>query len=160
MLGPMSKGKKLSLEDHADKIREELKVPRQAELFKAAVEAGYLTARADGGVDDTEREILVKAVELLSQGLVIEWETESLVDDYKKLADDQGIDARATEVGKALKDLGQAEAGLFVAALVARATKGVEKSEAALLKAIGKSAGIGNDKLKDILKRATTLAGE
>lgn len=156
----MSKGKKLSLEDHADKIREELKVPRQAELFKVAVEAGYLTARADGGVDDTEREILVKAVELLSQGLVIEWETEALLDDCKKLADDQGVDTRASAVGEALKDLGQPEAGLFVAALVARATKGVEKSEAELLKAIGKSAGLGNDKVKDIVKRATTLTSE
>jgi tellurite resistance protein len=157
---PMSKGKKLSLEDHADKIREELKVPRQAELFKVAIEAGYLTARADGGVDDTEREILVKAVELLSQGVVIEWETESLIDDCKKLADDQGVDTRAAEVGKALKELGQAEAGLFVAALVARATKGVEKSEAELLKTIGRTAGLANDKVKDIVKRATTLTGE
>ena len=156
----MSKGKKLSLEDHADKIREELKVPRQAELFKAAIEAGYLTARADGGVDDTERGVLVKAVELLSQGLVIEWESETLIDDCKKLADDQGIETRAAEVGKVLKDLGQPEAGLFVAALVARATKGVEKSEAELLKAIGKSAGLGNDKVKDIVKRATTLTGD
>ncbi|MDF2695890.1 MAG: hypothetical protein K0S65_4273 [Labilithrix sp.] len=160
MLRCMSKGKKLSLEEHADKIREELKVPRQDELFKAAVEAGYLTARADGGVDDTERDVLVKAVELLSQGLVLEWETTSLIDECQKLADSEGVDGRAAKVGATLKDLGQAEAGLFVAALVARATKGVEKSEAELLKAIGKSAGIGNDKVRDIVKRATTLTGE
>lgn len=160
MLRTMTKGKKVSLEDHADQIREELKVPRQAELFKAAIEAGYLTARADGGVDDTEREVLVKAVELLSQGLVIEWETESLISDCQKLADDQGVETRAAEVGKVLADLGQPEAGLFVAVLVARATKGIEKSEAELIKAIGKSAGLGNDKVKDIVKRATSLTGE
>jgi tellurite resistance protein len=160
MLRAMSKAKKLSLEDHADKIREELKVPRQDELFKAAIEAGYLTARADGGVDDTERDVLVKAVELLSQGLVIEWETQTLIDDCKKLADDEGVDGRATKVGETLKELGQPEAGLFVAALVARATKGVEKSEAELLKAIGKSAGISNDKIRDIVKRATLLVSE
>ena len=157
MLRAMSKAKKLSLEDHADKIREEMKVPRQGELFKAAIEAGYLTARADGGVDETEREVLVKAVELLSQGLVIEWETEGLIDDCKKLADDEGVEGRAVKVGETLKELDQAEAGLFVAALVARATKGVEKSEAELLKAIGKSAGISNDKIRDIVKRATLL---
>src|SRR4051794_25228360 len=68
MLRPMSKAKKLSLEEHADQIRAELKVPRQGDLFKAAVEAGYLTARADGGVDETELDVLAKAVELLSQG--------------------------------------------------------------------------------------------
>ena len=63
--------KKLSLEEHADKIREELKVPRQGDVFKAAIEAGYLTARADGGVDDAELDVLTKAVEMLSQGLVL-----------------------------------------------------------------------------------------
>ncbi|HVH46953.1 MAG TPA: hypothetical protein VM925_31635 [Labilithrix sp.] len=156
----MSKGKKLSLEDHADKIRAELKVPRQNEVFKAAIEAGYLTARADGGVDSTEREVLVKAAELLSSGLVIEWETESLITDYEKLADAEGVETRAAKVGAALKELDQAEAGLFVAALVARATKGVEKSEAELLKAIGKSAGVSTDKVRDIVKRATSLTGE
>lgn len=155
----MSK-KKLSLEDHADKIREEMKVPRQAEVFEAAVEAGYLTARADGGVDDTEREVLTQAVELLSQGLVIEWETEALLEKCKELADAEGVEGRAAKVGATLKDLGQAEAGLFVAALVARATKGVEKSEAELLKAIGKSAGIGTDKVRDIVKRATSLTSD
>jgi tellurite resistance protein len=153
----MSKAKKLSLEDHADKIREELKVPRQNELFKAAIEAGYLTARADGGVDDAEREVLVKAVEILSQGLVIEWESEALIDECKKWADEEGVEERAAKVGATLKELGQPEAGLFVAALVARATKGVEKSEAELLKTIGKSAGVGTDKVRDIVKRATSL---
>jgi tellurite resistance protein len=158
---PMTTGKKVSLEDHADKIREELKsTSRQNDLFKAAVEAGYLTARADGGVDDTERDVLVKAVELLSQGLVIEWETEALIDECKQLADTEGLEKRAAAVGEVLKELDQAEAGLFVAALVARATKGVEKSEAELLKAIGKSAGIGTDKVRDIVKRATSLTNE
>lgn len=160
MLRLMTKGKKLSLEDHADKIRDELKVPRQNELFKAALEAGYLAARADGGVDDTERDVLVKAVELLSQGLVLEWETDGLIDELKKLADDEGLEGRATKVGAVLKDLDQAEAGLFVAALVARATKGVDKSEAELLKSIGKSAGVSTDKVRDIVKRATSLANE
>lgn len=160
MLGRMSKGKKLSLEDHAAKIRAELNVPRQDELFKAAVEAGYLTARADGGVDDTERDVLVQAVEVLSQGIVIEWETTGLLDDCEKLCDAEGIEARADKVGGALKELGAAEAGLFVAALVARATKGVEKSEAELLKAIGKSAGVGTDVVRDIVKRATALVSE
>jgi tellurite resistance protein len=156
----MSKGNKFSLEEHADKIREELKVPRQAELFKAAVEAGYLTARADGGVDDDEQAILVQAVELLSQGLVIEWETHALIDECKALCDAEGLEGRAAKVGEVLKGLGQAEVALFIAALVARATKGVEKSEAELLKAIAKGAGLPTDKVRDIVKRATSLTGE
>ena len=71
-----------------------------------------------------------------------------------------GLDEVRDKVGAALKDLGQVEAGLFVAALVARATKGVEKSEAELLKAIGKSAGVGMDTVRDIVKRAISLTGE
>jgi hypothetical protein len=157
---PMSNEKKPYLEEHADQIRAQLKVPRQDELFKAAIEAGYLTARADGGVDDAERDVLMKAVELLSQGLVLEWESEALIDTCKKAADEEGIEARAAKVGAKLAELGQVEPGLFIAALVARATKGMDKSEAELLKAIGKSAGIGSDKVRDIVKRATTLASE
>ena len=151
---------KLSIEDHAEKIREQLKVPRQDEVFKAAVEAGYLTALADGGMDEAEREILVKAVEMLSRGLVIEWETQSLIDDLQKLVESEGLEARAAKVGEKLKELNQVEAGLFVAAIVARTTKGVEKSEAELLKQIGKAAGVGMDVVKDVVKRSTSLTGD
>jgi tellurite resistance protein len=149
--------KKLSIEDLAEQIRKELNVPRQGDVFRAAVEAGYLTALADGGVDDTERDVLVRAVELLSEGLVIEWETDGLIDEFKTGAEKDGVEERAESVGKKLKELDQAEAGLFIAALVARATKGVDKSEAEMLKSIGKSAGLTADKIKNIVKRASSL---
>lgn len=150
--------KKLSLEEHASQVRSELNVPRQSELFKTAVEAGYLAARADGNVDDTEREVIVQAVELLSEGLVLEWETEQLLDDCEAKAKDEGAEKRAETVGATLKELDQAEVGLLVAALVARATNGVEKSEAEVLKAIGKAAGLGADKVKNIVKRAIAMS--
>ncbi|MBX3192693.1 MAG: hypothetical protein KF819_37255 [Labilithrix sp.] len=149
--------KKQTLEDYADEIRQELNVPRQSEVFAAAVEAGYLAARADGEVDATERATLTKAVELLSQGAVIEWETETLLDACQARADKDGAEARATQVGELLKSLGQSEAGLLVAAFVARATNGVEKSEAEVLKAIGKAAGLTAEKVKGLVKRATGL---
>jgi tellurite resistance protein len=149
--------KKLTLEEHADQIRADLQVPHQSVVFAHAVEAGYLAARADGEVDTAERAVLTKAVELLSQGAVIEWETEQLLDECQTRAEKDGAEARATTVGEALKDLGQAEAGLLVAAFVARATNGVEKSEAEVLKAIGKAAGLTADKVKTIVKRATDL---
>jgi len=149
--------KKITLEDHADQIREELKVPRQSDVFAAAVEAGYLCALADGEVDKAERDVLTKAVELLSQGAVIEWETESLLDECVTRAERDGADVRAKSVGETLKELGQAEAGLLVAAFVARATNGVEKSEAEVLKTIGKAAGLSADKVKAVVKRATGL---
>ena len=149
--------KTLSLEDYADQIRDDLKVPNQSSVFAHAVEAGYLAARADGEVDKAEREILAKAVELLSKGAVIEWETETLLDECAVRADKEGAAERAQKVGEALKALGQPEAGLLVAAFVARATNGVEKSEAEVLKAIAKAAGLSADKVKTIVKRATGL---
>jgi tellurite resistance protein len=149
--------KKLTLEEHADQIRDDLKVPRQSDVFAHAVEAGYLAARADGEVDKSERAVLSKAVELLSHGAVIEWETETLLEECAVRAEKEGADERATKVGKALEALGQAEAGLLVAAFVARATNGVQKSEAEVLKAIGKAAGLSADKVKTIVKRATGL---
>jgi tellurite resistance protein len=149
--------KTLTLEDYADQIRDDLKVPNQSSVFAHAVEAGYLAALADGSVDKAEREILAKAVELLSQGAVIEWETETLLDECATRAEKEGADVRAKKVGEALKELGQPEAGLLVAAFVARATNGVEKSEAEVLKAIAKAAGLSADKVKTIVKRATGL---
>jgi tellurite resistance protein len=149
--------KKLTLEEHAAQIRKELQVQNQSDLFKAAVEAGYLAARADGNVDKEERAVIVKAVELLSQGAVIEWETETLLDECSARAEKEGADARAAKVGEQLAGLGQAEAGMLVAAFVARATNGVEKSEAEALKAIGKAAGLSTDKVRNIVKRATSL---
>jgi tellurite resistance protein len=155
MLRNMSK--KQSLEEYADEIRAELKVPRQSEVFAHAVEAGYLCARADGEVDKNERAVLTKAVEMLSQGAVIEWETEALLDECQVRAEKDGAEARAVTVGEALKELGQAEAGLLVAAFVARATNGVHKTEAEVLKSIGKAAGLSADAVKGIVKKATGL---
>jgi tellurite resistance protein len=149
--------KKLSLAEHADKIRGELTFPRQSEVFAAAVEAGYLAARADGDVDGEERETLVKAIELLSQGAVIEWETDALVDECRARALAEGDATRAEKVGTLLKDLGHAEPALLVAAFVARATGGVEKSEAEVLKAIGKAAGLSAQAVGGVVKRATSL---
>jgi tellurite resistance protein len=149
--------KPLTLEDYADQIRDDLKVPNQSSVFAHAVEAGYLAARADGEVDKAERDVLTRAVELLSQGAVLEWETETLLDECVVRVEKEGADVRAKKVGEALKELGQPEAGLLVAAFVARATNGVEKSEAEVLKSIAKSAGLSADKVKTIVKRATGL---
>src|SRR6185312_11133577 len=115
------------LEKMAEEIRAGLRVGKQNDLFRASVEAGYLVASADGEFDDKERATLIKAVQTLSIGAVIEWETETLVDDCVARSKKDGHDARAKAVGAELKTIGHAEAGLFAAAAVARASKGVDK---------------------------------
>lgn len=146
-----------ALETHAAEIRKDLAVPRQSDVFRCAVEAGFLAANADGEFDATERATIVRAVEILSVGAVIEWETEALLDECEARAKADGADKRSKAVGEELKKLGQAEAGLLFAALVARATKGIDKREADVLKAVGTAAGVNADGMKAIVKRATSL---
>lgn len=145
------------LEKHADAIRKELAVPKQNEVFEAAAEAGFLAAHADGTVDDAERASLVAAIETLSKGAVIEWEADALLEQCAERAKDG---KRAEVVGARLKALGQPEAGLLFAAFVAQASGGIDKKEAAVLHAIGKSAGVAKTKVTALLKRVGAASAE
>jgi hypothetical protein len=150
----MAKPEIADLESRAESIRAELRVPKQNEVFKAAVEVGYLAALADGNVDDEEKAAIVRAVEILSAGAVVEWEAEDLVEECARKAAAETAEARATAVGAELAALGQAEAGIYFAALVAHASKGIDKKEAEILKKIGKAAGLTVDRVRDIVKKA------
>ena len=143
------------LEKHAEQLRTELKVPHQNEVFRAAVEAGYLVAAADGNFDETERETLTKAIEILSVGAVIEWEVETLLDECEARSEKEGAAKRAKAVGEELAKLGGAEPGLLLAAAVARATKKIDKKEAETLKALGAAAGLTGEQLSAIVKKAS-----
>jgi tellurite resistance protein len=150
----MAKPQIADLESRAESLRAELKVPKQNEVFKAAVEVGYLAALADGEVDDEETAAIVRAVEILSTGAVLEWEAEDIVAECARKAEAETPGKRAAAVGAELKALGQGEAGIYFAALVAHASKGIDKQEAEVLKEIGKAAGVTADRIKDIVKKA------
>jgi tellurite resistance protein len=141
---------KVELDTYAAAVRKELSVPRQSDVFKAAVEAGYLAATTDGKLDDDERRAIVTAVEILSQGAVIEWEADSLVEEVAKATGKP--EERAKALGARLKELGQPEAGLLFGAFVAQATAGIDKNEEKILKAIGKAAGVADKRVREILK--------
>jgi hypothetical protein len=117
ILDAMAKPDIADLQSRAESIRAELRVPKQNEVFKAAVEAGYLAARADGVVDAEEAAAIVRAVELLSTGAVIEWEAEELVAECARKADAETPGARAAAVGAELAALEQGEAGIYFAKL-------------------------------------------
>jgi tellurite resistance protein TerB len=155
--GPM---KMSELEKRAAELRAELEVPKRNEVYTCAVEAGYIVAAADGHVGDDERATMVRAIDLLSQGAVIEWELDSLLDGCKERVSAEGSDARAVAVGRELKELGGAEAGLLFAALVAGASGGIDKKESAVLHAIGKAAGVAKGKVTALLKRVGAASSE
>lgn len=148
------------LEKHAAEIRADLAVPKQNDVFAAAAEAGYLVARADGKVEPKEREALVKAIEILSHGAVIEWEVEALLEKAAADAEAHGVDVRAKAVGERLGTLGQPEAGVLFAAFVAKASGTIDKKETAVLQSIGQAAGLAKNKVTPILKRVGADAGE
>ena len=141
------------IQKHADAIKKDLAVPKQNEVFETAAEAGYLAACADGKVDDEEHEMLVKAIEVLSTGAVIEWEVESLLESCESRAKADGAAKRADAVGAKLKTLGQPDAGLLFAAFVAQASGGIDKQESAVLHSIGKAAGLAKPKVTALLKK-------
>ncbi len=142
----------------AEAVRKELNVARQSDVFRAAVEAGYLTATTDHKLDDSERKAIVTAVEILSQGHVIEWEADALVDDCAKASG--SAEERAKALGAKLKELGQPEAGLLFGAYVAQATAGIDKKEEKVLKTIGKAAGIADKRVRELLKTVGAEAAE
>ncbi len=148
------------VEKHAAEIKKDLAVPKQNEVFEAAAEAGFLAASADGTVDDEERSMLVRAIETLSTGAVIEWEVETLLEGCAARAESEGANKRAEAVGAKLKELGQPEAGLLFAAFVAQASGGIDKKESAVLHAIGKAAGIAKAKTTALLKRVGATDAE
>lgn len=154
----MAAAKKLNtayLESQAETVRASLGSGTQAEqMFKLAAEAGYLTALADGTEDAAEREALVEALEMLSKGVVIEWETEGFLGEAWARISAEGVDARCAAVGAAMKELGNAEAGLLIGAIVACASNGIDKTEAAVLEKIGAGAGLARQQVGAVVKKA------
>src|SRR5579859_1327483 len=158
---PMNQAKKTLnvayLEQQAEAVRNSLPAgPNQSALFEAAVEAGYLTALADGTEDEGERDALVEAVEMLSSGLVLGWEVEPLLDKIAARIEAEGSAARCAAVGKNLKELGQPEPALLVGAVVAYATAGIDKKEAIVLEKIATAAGLAKPQIAAIVKKART----
>jgi len=151
----MSKAKtKVDFDKIAAGMRDTLSVSKQEELFRAAAEAGYLAALSDGEADSGEKEAIVKAMHKLSDGLVIEWEIDALLEQCDERIGAEGHQARATAVGAKLKELGQVDAGMLLAAYVALATSGIDKREAKMLEQIGTAAGMNRSQISGAVKKA------
>jgi tellurite resistance protein len=150
MSATSKKPTKEKLASYAAEVRKELKEFRQQdEVFGLAVQLGFLAANADGSIDSGERQTIIDAVDILSQGVVIELEVDTLIDEAKN----RGSAAEQAEtIGERLKELGQAEAGLLFGAFVAQASSGIDQRERKVLRAVGKAAGIADKRIRAILK--------
>jgi tellurite resistance protein len=151
MSATSKKPTKEKLATYAAEVRKELKEFRQQdEVFRLAVEIGFLAAGADGSMDSGERQAIIDAVDILSQGVVIELEVDTLIKEASKRGGKTLESAEA--IGARLKELGQAEAGLLFGAFVAQASSGIDRSERKVLRAVGRAAGIADRRIRAILK--------
>lgn len=148
----MSKQKptKEKLAAYAAEVRKELSFRGQDELFQLAVQAGHLAAKADGEVDASEHQAIVAAIDVLSQGTVIELEVDAIIQASDAAEGDDATKAEA--IGKRLGELGQGEPGLLLGAFVAQAVGGIDAAERKVLRAVGKAAGINDAKIRRVLK--------
>ena len=134
----------------AEAVRKELEFRGQDEVFSVAVEIGYLAARADGKMDAGERQAIIDAVDILSQGTVIELEVDAIIEAADKREGDMAATAKV--LGERLKDLEQADPGLLFGAFVAQASSGIDKDERKVLRTVGRAAGIKDHRIRTILK--------
>jgi tellurite resistance protein len=152
MTSPTSKRPtKEKLQAMAEAVRKELQEFRdQDAVYKLAVEAGYLAAKADGTVDEDEKKRIVEAVDILSQGVVIELEVDSIIEEVD--GSGQDVAERAVSLGKRLAELKQGDAGLLFGAFVAQASHGIDGDERKVLREVGKAAGVKARRIRTILK--------
>jgi tellurite resistance protein len=146
------------LTQYAAAVRKELELRSQEDVFVCAVQLGYLAARADGGMDEAEKQRIVEAVDVLSQGTVIELEVESIIEEAEAADADEAT--TIAELGARMKKLGHADTGLLFAAFVAQASAGIDKHERSILREVGKAAGLKDNRIRSILKVVGAEGGE
>jgi uncharacterized tellurite resistance protein B-like protein len=151
---------KKELQTIAAAIRKELPVGQQDELFRLAVESGYLAALADGNADAEERTMIAEAITEISDGVVVEWEVEVLLNECNELIGMEGHHGRCAAIGQRLKELGHERTGLMLAALVALATGGLDELEVKMLQRIADAAGVANAQLAEVVKEARGMTSE
>ncbi len=111
-------------------------------LFNAVVEAGYLVAAADGTVDATELATLKRAILVLAGDELATDELDALVDDLIDLRKSEGEVSRCRAVGELLAAHKSADDGLYLAAAIAYASNGLDRSELGVLERIATAAGV------------------
>ena len=107
--------------------------PQAAALFEAIVEAAYLTATADGVLDDSEREAFAQVVIDACGGAVDETTLHNLLADLGDQLEEDGLDRRVAALGSTVNKLEHQRELLRIAGLLAHVSGGVSDAERAVL---------------------------
>jgi tellurite resistance protein len=107
--------------------------PKAAALFEAIVEAAYVVATADGGLDDSEREAFAQVVSEACGGVVDEGHLHDLLCDLRDQLEEDGLDERIASLARAVSKPEQQREVLRIAGLLAHVSGGVSDAERKVL---------------------------
>jgi tellurite resistance protein len=116
--------------------------PMAAALFEAIVEGAYLVASADGVFDEEERKTFERVVATACGGAVSPKHVAALVSDLADQLSEDGLDARVSQLARAVTKREHALEVLRIAALIARASEDVSPVERTVLEKIAKACGV------------------
>ncbi len=147
----------------ADRWVAKLRALESAERKKvigALLETAFSIACADEEPDEAEVDA-VRAIVTRFWGAPLGAELEDrLVAAAAQAVRSQGASERCAALGARLRALGFAALGVELAVLVAEVSRGLDPAELHALRALAAAGGVGDDELKDVLRRTEeTLAG-
>lgn len=108
-------------------------------------------AKADGTIDDDEREVLQRAVERALGSTLAPDVVRYVVGRGLQSMEEQGGEAAVAAAGEQLAAVGVLAESLRLAVEVAGASEGIADSERAVLEAAGKAGGLSDEELAAIL---------
>lgn len=117
------------------------------------IDLGVLVVIADGRVDDRERAVLRDVFQTLLDTKLSAEVVDHLVTASVEVVEAAGAESRARLIAEILVDCDAVEPGLLVALAVAYASEGFSRAERAVIERIADHAGLGRDRLDELVRR-------
>ena len=120
----------------------------------ALVETAYLVAAADGTVSSEESDKLANAVATATDGKFGDDFCKTLVDNAAERRNNEGADARITDMGVVITDADMRRAAMLFACGVAWLNRGVGEKEGLVLQALARAFGMSIHDMQKLLGQA------
>lgn len=117
------------------------------------VDLGVLVARADGSMDEKERETLREAFEALLETRLNAEVVGHLITASLEVIEAAGADARARLIVEILKDCDAVEQGVIVALFIAFASEGLSTNERSVIAQIARAGGLSEERFQELIVR-------
>jgi tellurite resistance protein len=122
------------------------------------IDLGVLIVRADGVIDDKEREVLLDLFQTLLDAKLSAEVVDHLVTSCSQIIEAAGAEARARLVAEILVDCDAVEPGILVALAVAYASEGLSTEERVVIERIADAAQLPRARLDELIQRVAKVA--